>query len=41
METFKAIAELWKSQPLSEKLAGITVAVSFPLLLLALAVITP
>ena len=41
MTTFETICSIWKSQPLSEKLAGIAVAIGFPLFLLALAVITP
>jgi hypothetical protein len=35
------IIDLWKSQPLSEQLAGIAFAVGFPLFILAFAVITP
>lgn len=35
------IIDLWKSQPLSEQLAGIVFAVLFPLFILALALITP
>lgn len=41
MTTFQTIRALWNAQPTSEKLVGIAVAIGFPLLLLALAVITP
>lgn len=41
MTALETIRAIWKSQPLSEKLAGIAVAIGFPLFLLALAVITP
>ena len=41
MTTIQTIRAIWNSQPFSEKLAGITVAIGLPLLILALAVITP
>ena len=41
MTTLETIRAIWNSQPFSEWLAGIAVAIGFPLMLLALAVITP
>lgn len=41
MKTLKAIAALWKSQPLSEKIGAVLFVFGFPLLILGLMVIAP